>query len=69
MEGPGELCAVCGAGVSVVCSQCETVAYCGPEHQKSHWLEHKTLCTPYTIQRSETFGRYCPDRRMNVYYT
>lgn len=58
MEGPGDQCAVCGSGVSVVCSQCETVAYCGPEHQKSHWLEHKTLCTPYTIQHSETFGRY-----------
>ncbi|KAJ9577911.1 hypothetical protein L9F63_025224 [Diploptera punctata] len=58
MEGPGNQCAVCGSSVSVVCSQCETVAYCGPEHQKSHWLEHKTLCTPYTIQRSDTLGRY-----------
>jgi hypothetical protein len=54
---PGDRCAVCEGTVSVVCSQSGTVGYCGPEHQKNHWPEHKTLCTPYCIHRSETLGR------------
>jgi hypothetical protein len=26
------------------CTACDTVAYCGPEHQKAHWKAHKPEC-------------------------
>jgi splicing suppressor protein 51 len=26
------------------CSQCKMISYCGKEHQKQHWLQHKDLC-------------------------
>lgn len=55
---PRDRCAVCEDAVSVLCSQCEIVAYCGPEHQKRHWPEHKNLCNPYSIERNDTLGRY-----------
>eukprot|EP01035_Chromulina_nebulosa_P036741 gene36741-49535_t len=29
---------------SLRCSQCKTVFYCSPEHQKFHWKIHKTVC-------------------------
>mmetsp|Transcript_36897 Transcript_36897/g.75211 ORF Transcript_36897/g.75211 Transcript_36897/m.75211 type:complete len:468 (+) Transcript_36897:286-1689(+) len=46
-------CAVCGATRSptgtrlLVCSRCESVAYCCAEHQKIHWKSggHKQQCT------------------------
>ncbi|XP_033608644.1 SET domain-containing protein SmydA-8 isoform X3 [Cryptotermes secundus] len=57
--GSRDRCAVCGKAVmSVLCSQCENVAYCGLEHQRSHWPEHKSLCSPYSIERTDTLGRY-----------
>jgi len=45
-------CAVCGAtrcpngGRLLVCSRCESVAYCCVEHQKIHWKSggHKQQC-------------------------
>jgi hypothetical protein len=54
---PSDRCAVCEDAVSVLCSQCEVVAYCGAEHQKSHWPEHKNLCSPCRIERSDKLGR------------
>ncbi|XP_071556518.1 uncharacterized protein [Temnothorax nylanderi] len=42
------MCHVCkrfGDGVSLKrCSNCKMISYCGQEHQKQHWKEHKPLC-------------------------
>ena len=27
------------------CSRCHTAPYCSPTHQRSHWKEHKQLCS------------------------
>ena len=27
------------------CSRCQSVVYCGPECQRSHWSKHKIVCT------------------------
>lgn len=38
-------CAVCGAGAGLNrCAGCGLVYYCGREHQKGHWKEHKVAC-------------------------
>ena len=29
------------------CSRCQVVYYCGTEHQKLHWKEHKKICKQY----------------------
>jgi hypothetical protein len=29
------------------CSKCCLARYCGAEHQKQHWQEHKAVCVPY----------------------
>lgn len=36
---------------SNVCSKCKSVWYCGREHQKLHWKEHKKVCS---AERSTT---------------
>jgi len=33
-----------GAARVSSCSACRMIAYCGVEHQKEHWQEHKVLC-------------------------
>ncbi|XP_077254436.1 uncharacterized protein LOC143893202 isoform X2 [Temnothorax americanus] len=42
------MCHVCkrfGDGVSLKrCSNCKMISYCGKEHQKQHWKQHKSLC-------------------------
>ncbi|XP_071556525.1 putative protein MSS51 homolog, mitochondrial [Temnothorax nylanderi] len=42
------MCHVCkrfGDGVSLKrCSNCKMISYCGQEHQKHHWKQHKPLC-------------------------
>lgn len=37
-------CWASGKQASLHCSICESVRYCGPAHQRSHWLEHRTQC-------------------------
>ncbi|XP_071556360.1 uncharacterized protein [Temnothorax nylanderi] len=42
------MCHVCkrfGDGVPLkLCSNCKMISYCGQEHQKQHWKQHKPLC-------------------------
>ncbi|XP_071556744.1 putative protein MSS51 homolog, mitochondrial [Temnothorax nylanderi] len=42
------MCHVCkrfGDGVHLKsCGGCKMIAYCGQEHQKQHWKQHKSLC-------------------------
>eukprot|EP00656_Telonema_subtile_P006759 TRINITY_DN13149_c0_g2_i2.p1 TRINITY_DN13149_c0_g2~~TRINITY_DN13149_c0_g2_i2.p1 ORF type:complete len:549 (-),score=117.84 TRINITY_DN13149_c0_g2_i2:387-2033(-) len=40
---PALHCAVCSAPAQK-CSGCGLVAYCGREHQKTHWKQHKSDC-------------------------
>ena len=37
-------CAVCGVACSKQCAACHLTVYCGADHQKQHWAEHKALC-------------------------
>ncbi|XP_046657352.1 SET domain-containing protein SmydA-8-like [Daphnia pulicaria] len=50
-------CAVCHAEASQICGGCGEISYCSKEHQKEHWLVHKSLCKPYKIVHDEKFGR------------
>ncbi|XP_071649767.1 putative protein MSS51 homolog, mitochondrial [Temnothorax longispinosus] len=42
------MCHVCkrfDVGVQLkLCSNCKMISYCGKEHQKQHWKQHKPLC-------------------------
>ena len=46
-------CAICGAtddeatatSLFLRCAGCHSVFYCGKEHQRLHWKEHKLVCT------------------------
>ena len=42
------VCAMPGCTKTAVhmCSACESVYYCSPEHQLSHWPDHKVVCRP-----------------------
>ena len=35
----------CGQPTSLVCGGCYKTAYCSRDHQRSHWLIHKAICT------------------------
>lgn len=38
-------CFVCGSGNSIKrCSRCNMISYCGKNHQKDHWPDHKEIC-------------------------
>ena len=38
-------CDVCGQPASSTCARCNSVAYCGKEHQKLGWTEHQRQCS------------------------
>ena len=41
------VCAICGSrGGCRTCSVCHRAAYCGRQHQKDDWRQHRTTCTP-----------------------
>lgn len=42
-------CEECGEPAALKCSACKLVAYCGKEHQKKHWKQHKSLCRPFEV--------------------
>ena len=42
-EGKRKLCRVCGVKSKSKCSECFTY-YCGREHQKQDWENHKKVC-------------------------
>jgi hypothetical protein len=42
--GSGFSCAVCGSADAAVCARCRLVGYCGTEHQRKDWKEHKRVC-------------------------
>ncbi|XP_070502422.1 SET domain-containing protein SmydA-8-like [Chironomus tepperi] len=52
-------CAVCRKSRNLkICSSCEEVSYCSPEHQKQHWKIHKSNCKAYKISSNEKFSNF-----------
>lgn len=37
-------CGICREPASNLCSGCRQAAYCGPDHQRSHWPRHRLEC-------------------------
>ncbi|XP_056638208.1 SET domain-containing protein SmydA-8-like [Diorhabda sublineata] len=52
-----EKCEICGEPSELKCSACKSVSYCGKEHQKQGWKDHKILCKPYEIQTDPVYGK------------
>lgn len=44
-------CSLCQENAELKCSGCKQVWYCGKEHQKKHWKEHKASCRPFTVSK------------------
>ena len=42
-------CAVCQIKADKKCTGCNEVAYCGKEHQKTHWTIHKKNCKCWKV--------------------
>lgn len=53
-----ELCVICNENAPFKCTACKLVNYCGAEHQKKDWPNHKSKCRPFKIGHSEELGRY-----------
>jgi hypothetical protein len=55
ISGP---CGVCQKPAEFRCTACFNIFYCGAEHQKAHWKEHKKSCKkPYILEENATCGR------------
>ncbi|KAK9885451.1 hypothetical protein WA026_010947 [Henosepilachna vigintioctopunctata] len=52
-----KVCAECQEPADLNCSGCRMVSYCGKEHQKKHWKQHKSLCRPFIIEQDEAIGK------------
>ena len=39
------ICAVCSAACTKSCASCHSVYYCGRQHQRQHWKQHKSQCS------------------------
>ncbi|XP_014215256.1 uncharacterized protein LOC106644318 [Copidosoma floridanum] len=49
------VCKSCGYETALKrCSNCKMISYCGKEHQKHHWLQHKNLCRVLSEMLDET---------------
>lgn len=53
-----ELCVICNEEAPFKCTACKLVNYCGAEHQKKDWPNHKIRCRPFKIEQSDELGRY-----------
>ena len=42
-------CVVCNAPSTSKCGRCHIAYYCGTEHQREHWKDHKQICRPRQI--------------------
>ncbi|XP_058984762.1 SET domain-containing protein SmydA-8-like [Musca domestica] len=52
-------CAVCQVPATLTCSACKSVKYCGKDHQREHWQEHKVECeSSYRIENDAILGRH-----------
>ncbi|KAJ6649691.1 hypothetical protein Bhyg_04930 [Pseudolycoriella hygida] len=48
------------------CQSCKLISYCGPQHQKDHWPEHKDFCRAITSARKEWKLNHILDINGNV---
>lgn len=53
-----ERCVICNEVAPFKCTACKSVNYCGAEHQKKDWPNHKINCRPFRIEHSDELGRY-----------
>lgn len=54
-----DCCAVCQVPATLICAACKSVKYCGKDHQREHWKEHKIECeSPYKIENDAILGRH-----------
>ncbi|KAE8736581.1 hypothetical protein FOCC_FOCC017963 [Frankliniella occidentalis] len=51
-------CMVCGRPAGQRCAGCGAAYYCGKDHQKLHWKQHKPGCSPVKEASSAQLGRY-----------
>ena len=52
-------CPVCNQEAKSRCSACYVTFYCGSQHQKENWKEHKINCKkPYKLEKNDVCGRY-----------
>lgn len=58
MSSSPDGCAVCHVPAKQFCSACKIVKYCGAEHQRQHWKQHKKECRPFRIDNDPILGRY-----------
>lgn len=46
-------CTVCDVDAALKCTACKVTFYCGAEHQRQHWKDHKPLCQrPFAVEAS-----------------
>jgi len=45
-------CAICNLPAPTICGQCRRIAYCGADHQKDDWPEHKAYCKAVVFLRT-----------------
>lgn len=57
-EAAVDTCAICQVPATQTCSACKLVKYCGEEHQRQHWKQHKNECRPFRIENDAILGRY-----------
>lgn len=62
----GGACGVCRAASSLTCGGCGVMYYCGKDHQRRDWAQHRALCRPYKEVVDPKLGRcvYGGDERV-----
>nr|XP_050048603.1 uncharacterized protein LOC126545022 isoform X1 [Dermacentor andersoni]XP_054917779.1 uncharacterized protein LOC126545022 isoform X1 [Dermacentor andersoni] len=43
-QGKSSTCVMCGQHAQFMCSGCQNIWYCGPQCQRSHWVNHSNVC-------------------------
>ncbi|KAK3877376.1 hypothetical protein Pcinc_017909 [Petrolisthes cinctipes] len=59
----GGACGICEVSAHLSCSGCGKVHYCGKEHQRQHWPQHRQQCQPFKLVSSAVAGSYLVSTR------
>ncbi|XP_049519853.1 uncharacterized protein LOC119445029 isoform X2 [Dermacentor silvarum] len=43
-QSKNNTCVMCGQHAQFMCSGCQNIWYCGPQCQRSHWVNHSNVC-------------------------
>lgn len=49
-QGKNNTCVMCGQHAQFMCSGCQNVWYCGPNCQRSHWVNHSNVCMGTSVR-------------------